>query len=92
MKILHRRLKRDPPVAALDAAPNVAFRNGLGNLLFASRPVSLDAVKAYAARVFTKENVAVIGPGVRDDDGAVQNKLSSPLSGSQIDSTKATNT
>lgn len=79
-------------MAALDAAHNVAFRNGLGNPLFASRPVSLGAVKAYAARVFTKENVAVIGSGVSETTlvQLVQDKLSSLPSGSQTDSTKAT--
>jgi len=54
-------------------------------------PVSLDAVKAYAAR-FTKENVAVIGSCVSETTlvQLAQNKLSSLPSGSQIDSTKAT--
>jgi ubiquinol-cytochrome c reductase core subunit 2 len=52
----------------------------------------IDAVKAYAARVFTKENVAVIGSGVSETTLAqlVQNKFSSLPSGSQIDLTKAT--
>lgn len=76
-------------MAALDTAHNVSFRNGLGNPLFASRPVSLGAVKAYAANVFTKENVAVIGSGVSETTLAqlVQNKAVIAVSQSPITST-----
>lgn len=69
----------DPATIALDVAHGLAFRNGLGNPLFASQPVSLDAIKQYAAQAFTKENIAMIGSGISEATLArlVQNKLGS---------------
>lgn len=73
----------------MDAAHSLAFRNGLGNPLFATGAVSLDAVKAYAAEAFTQGNIAVIGSGVSEATLAklVQSKLSSLPSGSKAQST-----
>jgi len=58
----------DPVAVALDVAHSLAFRNGLGNPLFASPhgTLTIEDVKAFAAQAFTKENVAVIGSGVSD--------------------------
>ncbi|KAG9019808.1 hypothetical protein FRB90_005956 [Tulasnella sp. 427] len=56
----------DPATLALDLAHGLAFRNGLGASLFASSGSSVtnDDVKAYASKVFSKDNVAFIGTGV----------------------------
>lgn len=79
---------RDPAAVALGVAHSLAFRKGLGNPLFASQPVSLDAIKAYAAQAFTKENVAVVGSGISNSTLAqlVRNKLGSLPSGSNSSS------
>lgn len=79
----------DATAVALDVAHNLAFRKGLGNTLFATAPVALDAVKAFASEAFTKDNVAIIGSGVSDVVLAelVKKKLSSLPAGSKVGST-----
>lgn len=57
----------DPTAIALDTAHSLAFRNGLGNPIFASHPVPLDAVKDFASKAFTKDNIVVIGSGISDE-------------------------
>ncbi|CAG8502917.1 4464_t:CDS:2 [Paraglomus brasilianum] len=59
-----------PEVSALESAHNVAFRNGLGNSLFAneiSKVSNVDVVKSFADRVYTADNVTVVGTGVGHD-------------------------
>ncbi|CAG8507132.1 4805_t:CDS:2 [Paraglomus occultum] len=59
-----------PEVSVLESAHNVAFRNGLGNPLFAneiSKVSSVDVVKSFADKVYTAGNVTVVGTGVNHD-------------------------
>jgi len=55
----------DPTTRAIEAAHILAFRNGLGSSLFASGPSHFTQadVKAYAAKVFAKDNVAFFRHG-----------------------------
>ncbi|KAF8310735.1 LuxS MPP-like metallohydrolase [Clavulina sp. PMI_390] len=69
----------DPAALALDAAHAIAFRNGLGNPIFATSGVALDAVKDYAKKVFTVGNVAVIASGV--EESVVKKLVESKLAG-----------
>jgi ubiquinol-cytochrome c reductase core subunit 2 len=57
---------RDPTTYGLDLAHQLAFRNGLGNSLFASphSAVNFNSATAYAASAFAPSNVAVLGSGV----------------------------
>ncbi|CAO3691297.1 unnamed protein product [Umbelopsis ramanniana] len=59
-----------PAVAAIEAAHSAAFRNGLGNSLYASKTarVSNAAVKEYAQKLFTAGNVALVGTNVEHED------------------------
>jgi ubiquinol-cytochrome c reductase core subunit 2 len=59
-----------PAIAALEAAHNAAFRNGLGNSLYASRTsrVTNAAVKEYAQKLFTSGNVALVGTNVDHEE------------------------
>ncbi len=56
----------DPATHAIELAHALAFRNGLGNSIFASsgHHVSAEDVKAYADSVFGAGNVAVLGTGI----------------------------
>jgi len=56
----------DPAVRAIELAHAVAFRNGLGSSLYAPSHsgLTVEDVKDYAASVFNKGNVAVIGTGI----------------------------
>ena len=56
----------DPATHALELAHALAFRNGLGNSIFATpgHHVSADDVKAFAQSVFGAGNVAVLGTGI----------------------------
>ena len=49
-----------------EAAHNVAFRNGLGNSIFASpaSKVNNAVVKSYAAELFKTGNIALVGAGI----------------------------
>ncbi|KAG8875217.1 ubiquinol-cytochrome c reductase core subunit 1, partial [Tulasnella sp. 331] len=64
----------DPAVLALELAHGIAFRNGLGAGLFASvsNAVTVSDVKEYASKVYSKDNVAIVGTGV---DEALLKKL-----------------
>ncbi|KAG9289834.1 hypothetical protein G9A89_015414 [Geosiphon pyriformis] len=56
-----------PEILALDAAHAVAFRNGLGNSLFAdstTKVKSIEDVKAFAGQVYTTPNITIIGTGI----------------------------
>ncbi|KAI8144634.1 Metalloenzyme, LuxS/M16 peptidase-like protein [Fennellomyces sp. T-0311] len=55
-----------PEAAVFEAAHAAAFRNGLGNSIFASRasPVNNAAVKSYAAELFKSGNIALVGSGL----------------------------
>ncbi|KAG2178775.1 hypothetical protein INT43_001621 [Umbelopsis isabellina] len=59
-----------PAIAAIEAAHNAAFRNGLGNSLYASKTsrVSNAAVKEYAQQLFTSGNVALVGTNVDHEE------------------------
>ncbi|KAI7860848.1 Metalloenzyme, LuxS/M16 peptidase-like protein [Circinella umbellata] len=52
--------------AVFEAAHNVAFRNGLGNSIFASAASKVNnaAVKSYAAELFKTGNIALVGAGI----------------------------
>lgn len=60
----------DPAFTSLEAAHEVAFRTGLGNTVYAQgySPVTLKDVKEFAAEVYTKANVAVVGNNVVPED------------------------
>ena len=64
----------DPATRALDLAHALAFRNGLGNSLFATpgHHVSEEDVKTFAQSAFGAGNVAVLGTGI---DPAALEKL-----------------
>lgn len=70
----------DPAIIALDTAHVLAFRSGLGNLLFTAPQGSLAAedVRSFAAKAFTKENVAALGYGISSPvlTSLIQEKLS----------------
>src|SRR5207248_10783390 len=56
-----------PKILALETAHEAAFRNGLGNSLFANsitRIKSNEDVIAYANKVYTAPNITIIGTGV----------------------------
>lgn len=59
-----------PAIAAIEAAHSAAFRNGLGNSLYASKTsrVSNAAVKEYAQQLFTSGNVALVGTNVDHEE------------------------
>ncbi|KAG1173338.1 hypothetical protein G6F70_005826 [Rhizopus microsporus] len=56
-------------IAALEAAHSLAFRNGLGNSVFAkaNNHVNNATVKAYAQQLFAQGNVALVGTGIEHD-------------------------
>nr|CAG8448643.1 14306_t:CDS:2 [Entrophospora candida]CAG8579396.1 11441_t:CDS:2 [Entrophospora candida] len=59
-----------PEVLALEAAHEAAFRDGLGNLLFANSTTKIKSnedVIAYANKVYTAPNITIIGTGVDHD-------------------------
>ncbi|KIM37896.1 hypothetical protein M413DRAFT_448163 [Hebeloma cylindrosporum] len=56
----------DPATRAIEVAHGLAFRNGLGQSLFAPEHNELTVadIKSYAASAFSKGNIAVIGTGI----------------------------
>lgn len=56
-------------ITAIEAAHQVAFRNGLGNSIFAKPTARINnaAVKAYARQLFTSGNVALVGTGIEHE-------------------------
>lgn len=56
----------DPATRAVDAAHDLAFRSGLGSSLFAPEhnSVTVNDVKSFAASVFNKGNIAIVGTGI----------------------------
>ena len=62
----------NPSVKVLDALHAVAFRNGLGNSLFATdaalRNLTRADLQAFAAQRFTANNITVVGRGVVHDE------------------------
>ncbi|KAI0819430.1 LuxS/MPP-like metallohydrolase [Trametes gibbosa] len=64
----------DPATHAVELAHALAFRNGLGNSIFATpgHHLSAEDVQAYAKSVFGSGNVAVLGSGI---DPAALTKL-----------------
>jgi len=72
---------QDPATRALELAHSLAFRSGLGSSLFASphSHVSLDDVKEFAARAFSKGNIAVLGTGI--DSAALTQLVEKALAG-----------
>ncbi|OJA20781.1 hypothetical protein AZE42_07017 [Rhizopogon vesiculosus] len=77
---------QDPATRALELAHSLAFRSGLGSSLFASphSHVSLDDVKEFAARAFSKGNIAVLGTGI--DSTALTQLVEKALAGASIGS------
>jgi ubiquinol-cytochrome c reductase core subunit 2 len=59
-------VNHDPAARAIDAAHQLAFRNGLGASLFAPTHSNLTEkdIKAFADSAFTKGNIAVVGTGI----------------------------
>jgi ubiquinol-cytochrome c reductase core subunit 2 len=51
---------------AIETAHQVAFRNGLGNSIFAKPTAHVNnaTVKAFAQHIFTQSNVALVGTGI----------------------------
>lgn len=56
-------------INAIEAAHQTAFRNGLGNSIFAKPTAHINnaAVKAFAKELFTSGNVAFVGTGVEHE-------------------------
>ncbi|KAI0323501.1 ubiquinol-cytochrome C reductase complex core protein 2 [Cubamyces sp. BRFM 1775] len=69
----------NPATRALELAHAIAFRNGLGNSIFATPGHHLSAsdVEAYAHSVFGSGNVAVVGTGI--DPAALEKLLEKSL-------------
>ncbi|CDO76334.1 hypothetical protein BN946_scf184795.g5 [Trametes cinnabarina] len=69
----------NPATRAVELAHNIAFRNGLGNSIFATPGHHLTAedVKAYADSVFGAGNVAFVGTGI--DHAALEKLLEKSL-------------
>ncbi|RPD67940.1 LuxS/MPP-like metallohydrolase [Lentinus tigrinus ALCF2SS1-7] len=69
----------DPATHALELAHALAFRNGLGNSIFATpgHHVTAEDVKAFAQSVFGAGNVAVLGTGI--EAGALEELLQKSL-------------
>ncbi|KAI9279588.1 Metalloenzyme, LuxS/M16 peptidase-like protein [Sporodiniella umbellata] len=59
----------DSEVTAIETAHQLAFRNGLGNSVFAqsNNHVNNQTVKAFAQQLFTQGNVALVGTGIEHD-------------------------
>ncbi|KAG1856749.1 Metalloenzyme, LuxS/M16 peptidase-like protein [Suillus subluteus] len=75
---------QNPATHALELAHSLAFRSGLGSSLFASphSHVSLDDVKEFAARAFSKGNIAVLGTGI--DSAALTQLVEKALAGASV--------
>ncbi|KAF6750443.1 ubiquinol-cytochrome C reductase complex core protein 2 [Ephemerocybe angulata] len=56
----------NPAIQAIELAHAIAFRQGLASSLYApAHPsIGLKDIQDYAAKVFTKENIAVVGTGI----------------------------
>ncbi|KAI0772387.1 ubiquinol-cytochrome C reductase complex core protein 2 [Trametes elegans] len=69
----------NPATHAVELAHALAFRNGLGNSIFATsgHHLSSEDVKAYAHSVFGSGNVAVVGTGI--DPAALEKLLEKSL-------------
>lgn len=72
----YEQATRDTVTQAFDLAHGVAFRNGLGNSLFASPHTAVDYSSAvsYAKSAFAPSNIAVLGSGV--ESGRLQSLVS----------------
>lgn len=59
-----------PARKAEDLLYSITYRRGLGNPVFYDgvEKVSLDDIKQFASKVYTKENVEIIGEGVNEGD------------------------
>lgn len=59
-----------PVRKAEDLLYNVTFRKGLGNAVLYDEveTVTLDDIKAFADKVYTKENIEIVGQGVNEAD------------------------
>jgi ubiquinol-cytochrome c reductase core subunit 2 len=75
---------QNPATHALELAHSLAFRSGLGSSLFASphSHVSLDDVKDFAARAFSKGNIAVLGTGI--DSATLTQLVEKALAGASV--------
>jgi ubiquinol-cytochrome c reductase core subunit 2 len=75
---------QNPATHALELAHSLAFRSGLGSSLFASphSHVSLDDVKDFAARAFSKGNIAVLGTGI--DSATLTQLVEKALGGASV--------
>lgn len=53
-----------------DLLYSITYRNGLGNPVYYDgvEKVSLEDIKQYASKVYTKENIEIIGEGVNEND------------------------
>ncbi|TPX70899.1 hypothetical protein SpCBS45565_g01493 [Spizellomyces sp. 'palustris'] len=62
----------DPTTKVLDSLHQAAFRNGLGNSLFASAPAAKALKRAhlneFASKFFTADRIAIVGHGVSHED------------------------
>ncbi|EIW56375.1 ubiquinol-cytochrome C reductase complex core protein 2 [Trametes versicolor FP-101664 SS1] len=69
----------NPATHAVELAHALAFRNGLGNSIFATpgHHLTADDVRAYAQSVFGSGNVAVLGTGI--DPAALEKLLEKSL-------------
>ncbi|KAF7721319.1 ubiquinol-cytochrome c reductase core subunit 1 [Apophysomyces ossiformis] len=59
----------NPEIAVIEAAHQVAFRNGLGNSIFVKPTAHLSnaAVKNYAQQLFTQGNITLVGSGIEHE-------------------------
>lgn len=72
----------DPATHAIELAHALAFRSGLGSSLFGTPSgITAEDVKSYAAGVFGKDNVAILGTGI--DQSTLQKLVEKHLSSSQ---------
>ncbi|CCF56323.1 hypothetical protein KAFR_0B00230 [Kazachstania africana CBS 2517] len=73
----------DPIAKAQDALYNITYRTGLGNpvLYDGVQSISLDDIKNYSNKVYTKENINIIGEGIEENSlkKFVQDSLISSL-------------
>lgn len=81
---------RDSTTHALDLAHGLAFRNGLGNSLFASPHTAVDYSSAvsFAKSAFSPSNIAVLGSGV--ESGRLQSLVSEFFTSSAASSSLST--
>lgn len=78
-------------IQAIDTAHTIAFRRGLGNSLFSAseHPVKLEDVKAYASKVYSADNVALLSTGPSDISSSLSKYFSGLSSTGQAQSAKS---